>query len=82
MAIYICTVCGFEYDENSEGGGWESLPEGWVCPVCGAGKSLYEIKTPEAAVGHSTQLLPHGEQEKSEGEYLKTWERTSDDTEG
>lgn len=81
MAIYVCTVCGFEYDEDSGGVGWDSLPEGWACPVCGAGKSLYEEKSGDA-VGHSTSLLPHETKEEPEGEYLKTWERASDDTEG
>lgn len=39
---YKCTVCGYEYDEAAEGVGWESLPDGWVCPVCGVGKDLFE----------------------------------------
>ena len=41
MARHECSVCGFTYDENDEGTGWESLPKDWVCPVCGAGKSLF-----------------------------------------
>src|SRR5690554_1959882 len=40
MAKYICTICGYVYDESD--GSWEELPEGWVCPVCGAEKSDFE----------------------------------------
>ena len=50
MKQYVCTVCGFIYDE-AEGipdGGvapgtlWADLPEDWVCPLCGAAKSEFE----------------------------------------
>jgi glutamate synthase domain-containing protein 2/rubredoxin len=71
MAIYICTVCGFEYDEDTEGVIWSEVDGAWVCPVCGAAKSLYEIKGAEPA---ASAVVP-------EGEYLKTWERSDDDTE-
>jgi len=82
MAIYICTVCGFEYDEDTEGVDWDGLSESWACPVCGAGKSLYDNKSGnDPSVGHSTNLLPHESREEPKGEYLKTWERSDDDTE-
>ena len=50
MAKYVCTVCGFVYDEAngiSEAGiapgtKWEDLPDDWVCPLCGAEKSEFE----------------------------------------
>ena len=43
---YICTVCGYVYDEVvgdpdneiAPGTKWEALPDDFVCPVCGAGK--------------------------------------------
>ncbi len=38
---YICNVCGYTYDEATEGAKWEALPEGWACPVCGAGKDQF-----------------------------------------
>jgi len=40
--IYTCSMCGYEYD-NSDGP-FEALPEDWVCPLCGAPKSLFEAK--------------------------------------
>lgn len=40
--VYICTVCGYEYDGSE--GPFEELPDDWVCPLCGAPKSLFELK--------------------------------------
>jgi flavin reductase (DIM6/NTAB) family NADH-FMN oxidoreductase RutF/rubredoxin len=50
MGRYVCTVCGYVYDpdkgdpENGiePGTPFEQLPDDWVCPVCGAGKSQFE----------------------------------------
>ena len=78
MKTYVCSVCGFEHSQDGE------LPDGWACPVCCAGKGLFEAKDggDNEAVGHSTQLIPHDEPKaEPEGEYLKTWERPADDTE-
>lgn len=46
MKKYICTVCGYVYDEAkgipeaaiAPGTKWEDLPKDWVCPLCGAAK--------------------------------------------
>jgi len=44
MAKYVCSVCGFVYDEADIGSGtkWEDLSDDWVCPLCGAEKSEFE----------------------------------------
>jgi rubredoxin len=42
--IYVCVVCGYEYDESKEGKKFSELPDDWVCPVCGAGKDQFEKK--------------------------------------
>lgn len=56
MAKYICTVCGYEYDEAfgdpdsgiAPGTRWEEIPDDWSCPVCGASKDDFEKqKSPE-----------------------------------
>ncbi len=49
MQKYECDVCGYVYDPatGDPGGGAEAgtafadLPEGWTCPVCGAGKDEF-----------------------------------------
>ena len=46
MKKYVCTVCGYIYDPAKgdpdagvkPGTSFETLPEGWCCPVCGARK--------------------------------------------
>lgn len=50
MAKYVCSVCGYIYDEAmgipeegiTPGTTWDELPEGWVCPLCGVDKSEFE----------------------------------------
>lgn len=50
MAKYVCSVCGYIYDEAkgipeagiAPGTIWEELPEDWVCPLCGATKAEFE----------------------------------------
>jgi len=44
MKLYKCLICGWIYDPaagDDEGGiapgtAFEDLPDGWVCPLCGA----------------------------------------------
>lgn len=43
MKSYVCTVCGYVYDPEENGGiPFEELPEDWVCPMCGVGKDQFE----------------------------------------
>jgi rubredoxin len=47
---YVCTVCGFVYDEKEgdpehnikPGTKFENLPADYTCPLCGAGKDSFE----------------------------------------
>ena len=47
---YVCTVCGWEYDESAgypEGGiapgtPWSEVPEDFECTLCGVGKDSFE----------------------------------------
>ena len=49
MAKYVCTVCGYIYDEAvgepdngiAAGTKWEDLPDDYVCPLCGVDKSHF-----------------------------------------
>lgn len=40
---YVCTVCGYEYDESVEGVAFSELPEDYACPLCGVGKDEFEV---------------------------------------
>ena len=49
MAKYVCSVCGYTYDEEkgdpdigiAAGTKWEDIPEDFVCPVCGVAKDMF-----------------------------------------
>ncbi|MDD5476160.1 MAG: rubredoxin [Syntrophales bacterium] len=49
-ARYVCSVCGYVYDPAagdpeagiSAGTSFAELPEGWVCPICGASKDQFD----------------------------------------
>ena len=43
---YVCQVCGYVYDGGKEAP-FDSLPESWKCPLCGAPKG--EFRPAEAA---------------------------------
>ena len=39
---FICQICGYIYDEAKEGVPFDSLPDSWKCPLCGALKQNFE----------------------------------------
>lgn len=49
MAKFVCTVCGYIYDEEvgdpdngiEPGTKFEDLPENFECPLCGVGKDNF-----------------------------------------
>lgn len=49
MKQYICSICGYLYDEAvgnpqeglAPGTSWEDVPAMWVCPLCRAAKSAF-----------------------------------------
>ena len=51
MKKWQCLVCGFIYDEKeglpeegiAAGTRWEDIPDDWLCPECGVGKSDFEM---------------------------------------
>lgn len=52
MAIWRCSVCGYQYDEEKgepasgtpAGTRFEALPSTWRCPVCGASKAAFVLE--------------------------------------
>ena len=50
MEKYVCTVCGYVYDEElgdeengiAPGTKFEDLPDDYVCPLCGVSKDQFE----------------------------------------
>jgi rubredoxin len=51
MKKYVCEVCGYIYDPAEgdpdgkipAGTAFESLPDDWVCPMCGAAKDSFSL---------------------------------------
>lgn len=41
---YICSVCGYIYDEDSQNVSFSDLADEWVCVLCGAPKALFNAK--------------------------------------
>ena len=52
MKRNVCLVCGYAFDSSigdpvggiPDGTAFEDLPEGWVCPECGAEKQMFELE--------------------------------------
>jgi rubredoxin len=50
MERWICTICQYVYDPAlgdpdrgiAAGTPFASLPDDWTCPLCGAGKDVFE----------------------------------------
>lgn len=48
---YQCIICGFVYDETvglpeegiAAGTAWDDIPDDWLCPECGVGKSDFDM---------------------------------------
>lgn len=54
--IYVCTVCGYEYDDSKENVKFGDLPADWACPVCGVDKKLFKEKyEPQASEKAASQ---------------------------
>ena len=49
VKTWICGICGYIYDEGKEGTAFEDLPAQWVCPLCGADKSVFAPEAPKSA---------------------------------
>ena len=51
MVKWKCTICGHIYDEESGDPSqnvppnttFDNLPNDWICPICGAEKSMFRI---------------------------------------
>ncbi len=52
MDKYVCTACGYVYDEalgEPDNGiapetKWDDVPEDYACPICGVGKEMFELQ--------------------------------------
>ncbi len=50
MDNYVCSICGYVYEPGlgdsdnkiAPGTAFDDLPDDWICPICGAGKDMFE----------------------------------------
>ncbi len=71
MAVYKCMVCDTVYGEGKESVKWGDLPDNWVCPVCGSGKSHHKL-VQDAANKSDTSDTPGYRDESSRTSELET----------
>jgi glutamate synthase domain-containing protein 2 len=71
MAVYKCMVCDTVYGEGNKGVKWDDLPDNWVCPVCGSGKSHHKL-VQDAANKSDTSDTPGYRDESSRTSELET----------
>lgn len=65
MGKYICSVCGYIYDESkgipeagiAPGTAWGDIPMEWVCPICGATKAEFEKQGEPAEAKKTTPVI-------------------------
>ena len=65
---YVCSVCGYVYDEGKEKRAFSDLPDSWVCPLCGASKSLF---APEKREGEGKKAAPAAAPVRMDGDLEK-----------
>lgn len=49
---YVCSVCGYTYDETvgdpdhgiAPGTAWEDVSDDFTCPLCGVGKDMFNAE--------------------------------------
>jgi len=46
---YVCSICGYVYDDEQQKVPFSQLPDDWKCPLCGAAKSDFVPQQDESA---------------------------------
>ena len=65
---YVCSICGYVYDEAKQGKPFAVLPETWTCPLCGAAKSAFAPEAAAKSAAPAPTVAPpapvHGDMQK------------------
>ena len=66
---YVCSICGYVYDEAKEATPFGQLSDSWVCPLCGAPKSAFvpESTQPSAPTARKSVSIDPDAQRLSPG---------------
>ena len=57
MSKYVCSICGYIYDEEKENRKMGELGDSWSCPMCGVQKSLFDELVVEKIKKTNTSIL-------------------------
>ena len=68
---YKCLMCGEIYDEVKEGKKFSDLPDDWVCPICGAPKSLFKPIEESASTQSATSDSLDSSASEAEMSYIQ-----------
>lgn len=60
---YVCTICGYIYDEEKENVKFNDLPDDWTCPLCGASKSDFKALEEEKGKTENNEKISNVEVE-------------------
>lgn len=63
---YICTICGYIYDETEQSTKFADLPDSWTCPLCGAPKSAFKLMEEDSNEKKNNQSVKTEESIKEE----------------
>lgn len=77
MAVYICSVCGYAYDEEKEGVLFQNLPSNWSCPICKASKDKFKTNEKQSSFQTKSQI----EEIKNDISYDPQFVRQQDEVE-
>ena len=58
MKQWVCGICGYIYEEEKEGIPFADLPQEWVCPLCGADKSVFSLRQTQAGTAPRRSVSP------------------------
>ena len=65
---YVCSICGYVYDEAKQGKPFAALPETWTCPLCGAARSAFAPEAAAKSAAPAPTVAPpapaHGDMQK------------------
>jgi len=74
MKKFICSICGYVYDEQegipkdgiAPGTKWADLPDDWVCPDCGAPKIMFDEDVSEDSNDEENEVVLTTDEETDE----------------
>lgn len=68
---YVCTICGYVYDDAEQKVPFAELPDSWRCPMCGAAKSDFAPLEEKAPAGTPAETKAPAVSPKADSDMTK-----------